>query len=85
MSTNGLTTATIEAKVRDIIAEQLGVAVDDIHLASTFVEDLGADSLDVVELVMAIEEQFEVAIPDDAAENIKTVQDAVQYVEQHRR
>jgi len=85
MSTNGLTTATIETKIRDIIAEQLGVEVNDIHPASTFVEDLGAVSLDNVELVMAIEEQFEVAIPDDAAENIKTVQDAVQYVEQHRR
>jgi acyl carrier protein len=85
MSTNGLTTATIETKIRDIIAEQLGVEVNDIHPASTFVEDLGADSLDIVELVMAFEEHFEVAIPDDAAENIKTVQDAVQYVEQHRR
>jgi acyl carrier protein len=71
---------SVEAKVKSIIAEQLGVEADRIEATSSFVEDLGADSLDIVELVMAMEEQFEVEIPDDQAEKIKTVQDAVSYV-----
>jgi acyl carrier protein len=79
MSTN------IEQKVKNIIAEQLGVGEDEIKPTSSFIEDLGADSLDIVELVMAMEEEFEVEIPDEEAENIKTVQDAVNYVTTHKK
>ena len=71
----------IEAKVRAIIADQLGVAEDEIKTTSSFIEDLGADSLDTVELVMAFEEEFGVEIPDDAAETILTVGDAVKFIE----
>jgi acyl carrier protein len=77
--------AGVESKVKGIIAEQLGVAEGEIKSTSRFVEDLGADSLDIVELVMAMEEKFEVEIPDDQAENIKTVQDAVDYINAHRK
>ncbi len=69
------------AKVKEIIAQQLGVNIDDIHDNSKFIEDLGADSLDTVELVMALEEAFNTEIPDDQAEKLKTVGDAVQYIE----
>ncbi|HSB18495.1 MAG TPA: acyl carrier protein [Anaeromyxobacteraceae bacterium] len=75
----------IEAKVKAIIADQLGVAEDEIKPTSSFIEDLGADSLDIVELVMAMEEEFEVEIPDEEAENIKTVADAVNYVNTHKK
>jgi acyl carrier protein len=75
----------IEAKVRGIVAEQLGVGEDEIKLESSFVEDLGADSLDIVELVMAMEEEFEVEIPDEEAENIKTVGDAINYISTHKK
>jgi acyl carrier protein len=83
----GLTMATtnIEAKVKSIIADQLGVGEDEIKPESSFIEDLGADSLDIVELVMAMEEEFEVEIPDEEAENIKTVGDAVNYVNNHKK
>jgi acyl carrier protein len=74
-----------EAKVKGIIAEQLGVSEGEIKPGSSFVEDLGADSLDIVELVMAMEEEFEVEIPDEEAERIKTVQDAVNYVTTHKK
>ena len=77
--------ANIEAKVKTIIAEQLGVGEDEIKTTSSFIEDLGADSLDIVELVMAMEEEFEVEIPDEEAENIKTVQDAVSYITTHKK
>ncbi len=77
--------ATIEQKVRNIIADQLGVGEDEIKITSSFIEDLGADSLDIVELVMAMEEEFEVEIPDEEAENIKTVQDAVTYITTHKK
>lgn len=77
--------ATIEQKVKSIIADQLGVGEDEIKITSSFIEDLGADSLDIVELVMAMEEEFEVEIPDEEAENIKTVQDAVTYVTTHKK
>lgn len=77
--------ATIEQKVKSIIADQLGVGEDEIKPTSSFIEDLGADSLDIVELVMAMEEEFEVEIPDEEAENIKTVQDAVNYVTTHKK
>lgn len=64
-------------KVRDIVVEQLGVEADEINIDSTFIDDLGADSLDIVELIMAFEEEFGIEIPDEAAEKIKTVQDVV--------
>lgn len=72
-----------EARVKSIIADQLGVAEDEIRLDSKFIDDLGADSLDIVELVMAMEEEFQTEIPDDQAENIKSVQDALNYITEH--
>jgi acyl carrier protein len=80
-----MTTGNVEQKVRGIIAEQLGVAEDEIKNTSSFIEDLGADSLDIVELVMAMEEEFEVEIPDEEAENIKTVQDAINFINTHKK
>ena len=80
-----MTTGNVEQKVKGIIAEQLGVAEDEIKTTSSFIEDLGADSLDIVELVMAMEEEIEVEIPDEEAENIKTVQDAVNYINTHKK
>jgi acyl carrier protein len=77
--------ANIEQKVKNIIADQLGVGEDEIKITSSFIEDLGADSLDIVELVMAMEEEFEVEIPDEEAENIKTVQDAVNFITTHKK
>ena len=71
----------IETKVREKISEQLGVAADEVKPDSSFIEDLGADSLDIVELVMALEEEFNVEIPDDQAETIATVGDAVKFLE----
>src|SRR5512146_1602130 len=81
----GAMSATIEQKVKNIIADQLGVGEEEIKRTSSFIEDLGADSLDIVELVMAMEEEFEVEIPDEEAENIKTVQDAVNYITTHKK
>jgi len=80
-----MATTNIEAKVKSIIADQLGVGEDEIKPESSFIEDLGADSLDIVELVMAMEEEFEVEIPDEEAENIKTVGDAINYVNTHKK
>jgi len=80
-----MTAVNVEQKVKGIIAEQLGVGEDEIKATSSFIEDLGADSLDIVELVMAMEEEFEVEIPDEEAENIKTVADAVNYVNTHKK
>ena len=71
-------------KVRDIVVEQLGVEADDVTIESTFIDDLGADSLDIVELIMAFEEEFRIEIPDEAAEKIKTVQDVVAYIDQNQ-
>ena len=71
-------------KVRDIVVEQLGSEADEVTLESTFIDDLGADSLDIVELIMAFEEEFNVEIPDEAAEKIKTVQDVVNYLDQNK-
>ena len=82
--TKEMATSNIEAKVKSIIADQLGVGEDEIKPESSFIEDLGADSLDIVELVMAMEEEFEVEIPDEEAENIKTVGDAIKYISQHK-
>lgn len=70
----------IEARVKKIVAEQLGVNEAEVKIESSFVDDLGADSLDTVELVMALEEEFECEIPDEEAEKITTVQQAVTYV-----
>ena len=71
-------------KVRDIVVEQLGVEADEVQIESTFIDDLGADSLDIVELIMAFEEDFNIEIPDEAAEKIKTVQDVVNYIDQNK-
>ena len=71
----------IEEKIRNIICEQLDVAEDDVVLTASFVDDLGADSLDQVELIMAMEEEFDVSIPDEDAEKITTVKDAVEYIQ----
>ena len=68
-------------KVRAIVVEQLGVDEADVQIDSTFIDDLGADSLDIVELIMAFEEEFEIEIPDDVAEKIKTVKDTVDYID----
>ncbi len=73
----------IEAKVKEIIVQQLGVDESKVKLDASFVDDLGADSLDTVELVMAFEEEFNVEIPDEAAEKIATVRDAVEHLKQH--
>lgn len=71
-------------KVRDIVVEQLGVEADEVSIDSTFIDDLGADSLDIVELIMAFEEEFNIEIPDEAAEKIKSVQDVVTYIDQNK-
>ena len=71
-------------KVRDIIEKELGVEREKLTDDASFIEDLGADSLDIVELVMAFEEEFGVEIPDDAAEKISTVKDAIDYIEQNK-
>src|SRR4051794_38118471 len=73
----------IEQRVKKIVAEQLGVNEADVKNESSFVNDLGADSLDTVELVMALEEEFETEIPDEEAEKITTVQQAVDYIKSH--
>ena len=75
----------IEARVKKIVAEQLGVAEADIKNESSFVDDLGADSLDNVELVMALEEEFGLEIPDEDAEKITRVKEAVEYIESHAK
>ena len=72
--------STIEERVKKIVVEQLGVKEEDVKNDSSFVEDLGADSLDTVELVMALEEEFECEIPDEEAEKIQTVQNALDYI-----
>jgi acyl carrier protein len=80
----GMTMSTIEERVKKIVAEQLGVKEDEVTNEASFVDDLGADSLDTVELVMALEEEFETEIPDEQAEKISTVQSAIDYVESHQ-
>ena len=72
--------SSIEDRVRKIVVEQLGVGEDEVTLEASFIDDLGADSLDTVELVMALEEEFETEIPDEEAENITTVKQAVDYI-----
>ena len=75
---------SIEQRVKKIVAEQLGVNEADIKTESSFVDDLGADSLDTVELVMALEEEFETEIPDEEAEKITTVKEAIDYILAHQ-
>ena len=75
--------ADIEAKVKDIIINELGVEADKVTPEASFVEDLGADSLDTVELVMAFEEEFGMEIPDEDAEKLQTVGDAISYIRDH--
>ncbi|MCJ8310209.1 MAG: acyl carrier protein [Rhizobiaceae bacterium] len=73
-----------ESRVKDIVVEHLGVEADKVVTNASFIDDLGADSLDTVELVMAFEEEFGVEIPDDAAETIQTVADAVKYLDENK-
>lgn len=74
---------SIEDKVRDIIVDQLGVNAEQVVTEARFIEDLGADSLDTVELVMAFEEEFSIEVPDEEAEKLQSVGDVVRYVEEH--
>lgn len=76
---------SIEERVTDIVVEQLGLERDKVHPESKFVDDLGADSLDTVELVMALEEEFEIEIPDEEAEKITTLREAISYIETHAK
>ena len=76
--------STIEERVRKIVSEQLGIKEEEVTLAASFVDDLGADSLDTVELVMALEEEFETEIPDEEAEKLTTVQSAIDYIVEHQ-
>lgn len=73
----------LEEKVKEIIVDQLGVDAEEVSVEASFIEDLGADSLDTVELVMALEEEFNMEIPDEEAEKIKTVGDAIDYIKSH--
>lgn len=75
--------ATVEERVKKIVVEQLGVREEEVGNTASFVDDLGADSLDTVELVMAFEEEFETEIPDEDAEKITTVQQAIDYIKEH--
>lgn len=75
--------AEIESKVKKIVAEQMGVSADEIKRETSFVNDLNADSLDTVELVMEFEDEFEMSIPDEEAEKIQTVGQAIDYISQH--
>ena len=77
--------ASIDDKVKHIIVEQLGVDEDEVKLEAHFVDDLGADSLDTVELVMAFEEEFGIEIPDEDAEKITRVKEAIEYIEGHAK
>ena len=73
--------SSTQERVQRIVCEQLGVSEEEVTTTSSFIDDLGADSLDTVELVMAFEEEFEIEIPDEEAEKIATVQDAISYIE----
>jgi len=76
--------ASVEARVKEIICEQLGVSEEEVVPTASFIEDLGADSLDLVELVMALEEEYDVEISDEDAEKIRTVQDVLNYISSHK-
>lgn len=75
---------TVDAKVRAIIAEQLGISEEEVQAGSRLIEDLGADSLDKVELIMALEAEFELEIADEEADGIQTIQDIVSYISAHQ-
>ena len=77
--------ASVEERVKQIIVEQLGVDEGEVTANASFVDDLGADSLDTVELVMAFEEAFDIEIPDEKAEKIRTVKDAIEYINAHAK
>lgn len=77
--------SAVETKVREIVCEQLGVSENEVTPEASFIEDLGADSLDIVELVMALEEEYDMEISDEEAEKIRTVQDVVNYIESHKQ
>jgi acyl carrier protein len=83
--TNGGRPVSVEERVIEIVSEQMGVAKDQINRETSFVNDLGADSLDTVELVMEFEEEFDITIPDEEAEKIQTVGQAIQYIEDHTK
>ena len=74
---------SLETKVKEIIVDQLGVNADEVTNEASFIDDLGADSLDTVELVMALEEEFNMEIPDEETKKIKTVDDAIEFIKQH--
>ena len=75
----------VEARVKEIIVEQLGVDASEVNTQASFVNDLGADSLDTVELVMALEEEFDIEIPDEEAEKIQSVGQAIDYIKAHKK
>lgn len=77
--------STIEERVKKVVVEQLDIKPEEATLEASFVDDLGADSLDTVELVMALEEEFDTEIPDEDAEKIRTIQQAVDYVKKHEK
>lgn len=83
--TNKMTDETLEARLKKIVSEELGVEESKISLESKFIDDLGADSLDIVELVMNLEEEFECEIPDEEAERIVSVGDALNYIEKLKK
>ena len=83
--TNFMAEKSIEEKVKDIIVEQLGVNPEQVTPQASFIEDLGADSLDIVELVMAFEEEFSVEVPDEDAEKLQTVGDVIKYIEERAK
>jgi acyl carrier protein len=78
-----MASTSVEKRVKEIIVEQLGVSEDEVVPEASFIDDLGADSLDTVELVMALEEEFDIEIPDEEAEKIRTVQDAISYIQEN--
>ena len=75
----------VEKKVKEIVAEQLGKDANEVTNEASFIDDLGADSLDIVELVMAMEDEFGIEIPDEEAEKIKTVKDVIEYIKAHAK